>query len=264
MATYGRQVLGAVGRAVMVAVSMFMDWKTGGITIDWSIVTAAVTDTTLPDDNVIKAGQKGLRFGQILCRITQHEIETVTVNGSPAGGTFSLTYVDEEGESHETGAIAYNAPAADLEAALEAVGANVTVSKSSNVYTVTFDDARNVAALALTDNNLTGGTSPTVAIGTSTQGNAGLGKYGPYDPDATDGRQTLTRGECWILNQTVLENGAIAGLGGGVTDHPAVFDGGRAWKPRILMTTGTHSLAAGPTVAEVETAFPRVQYVQDK
>jgi hypothetical protein len=34
------------------------------------------------------------------------------------------------------------------------------------------------------------------------------------------------------------------------------------WKARLLMTTGTHSLAAGPTVSEVEAAFPRVRYAQ--
>jgi hypothetical protein len=264
MTTYGRQVLGAVGRAVMAAASMLAHWKHGGVTLDWSTIVAVAEDTTLTDDNVVKNGQKYLRFGQILCRITQHEVETLTVNGVPTGGTFSLTYTDEEGDTHETGAIAYNASAADVEAALEAAGASATVSKASNVYTVTFNDARNVAALTLTDNNLTGGTSPTVVVATTTQGNTGLGKYGPYDPAAADGRQTLTRGECFILNLTVLENGVIPGLGGGVTDHPAVFDGGPTWKARLLITTGAHSLAAGPTVAEFETAFPRVEYVQDK
>lgn len=264
MSTYGRRILATAGRAVMAAASMLAHWKTGGVTLDWSTVTAASAGVTLADDTPIKSGQKFLRFGQILCRITQHEVETLTVNGSPTGGTFSLTYVDEEGESHETGAIAFDASAAALEAALEAVGASVTVTKASNVYTVTFDDARNVAALVLTDNNLTGGASPTVAVATTTQGNTGLGKYGPYDPAAADGRQSLVRGECFILNETVVETGVSGSIDPGVTDHPAVFDGGPTWKARVLMTTGAASLAAGPTVAAFETAFPRVEYVQDK
>jgi hypothetical protein len=262
--SYGRRVLSTSGREIGAAASMSAHWKTGGVTMAWGTVAAAGADVKLPDDTPVKAGQKYLRFGQILCRITQHEVETLTVNGSPAGGSFSLTYIDEEGESHETGAIAFDASAAAVEAALEAVGAEVTVTKASNVYTVTFDDPRNVAALVLTDNDLTGGTSPTVAVATSTQGTADLGKYGPYDPAATDGRQLLTRGECFILNKTVLETGIAGGFDAGVTDHPAVFDGGPTWKARVLMTTGTHSLAAGPTVTEFETAFPRVEYVQDK
>lgn len=248
----------------MVAARMDMDWKTGGITVAWGVVGAAGADTKLADDTPIMSGQKYLRFGQIMCLITQHEIETVTINGAPTGGTFTLTYIDPDGNSHETGDIAYNASAAAVEAALEAVGAGVTVTKASNVYTVTFDDARNVAALTADATGLTGGTSPSVAIATSSQGTTDLGKYGPYDPAAADGRQTLTRGECFILNKTVVENGVAGGLDPGVTDHPAVFDGGPAWKARILMTTGTHSLAAGPTVTEFETAFPRIEYVQNR
>jgi hypothetical protein len=264
MSTWGRRVLATSGRAVRAAATMHAHWKTGGITLAWPIIAAALADATLADSTPVKLGQKALRYGQILCRITQHEVETLTINGVPTGGTFSINYIDEEAVTHETAAIAYNAAAIDVEAALEAVGAAVTVSKASNVYTVTFDDARNVGSLALADNNLTGGTSPTVAVATSTQGTSDLGKYGPYDPAATDGRQTLTRGECFILNETVLETGLAGTIDPGVTDHPAVFDGGPTWKARVLMTTGAHSLAAGPTVAEFETAFPRVEYVQDK
>jgi hypothetical protein len=89
------------------------------------------------------------------------------------------------------------------------------------------------------------------------------GKYGPYDPAAADGRQLLKRGDCWIVNRTVKENGQISELqSGGASDHPQVFDGGTAWKPRLLITSGAHSLAAGPTVTEFEAAFPRIAYAQ--
>lgn len=87
------------------------------------------------------------------------------------------------------------------------------------------------------------------------------GKFGPYDPAAADGRQTLKRGDCFILNETVLQNGYISALNAKATDHPQVGDGGLVWKDRILMTTGAASLAAGPTVANFETAFPDVSYI---
>ena len=86
------------------------------------------------------------------------------------------------------------------------------------------------------------------------------GKYGPYDSAASDGRQTLTRGKCFVNNRTVFENGYGANINTSATDHPQVFDGGTAWKARLIITTGTHSLAAGPTVAEFEAAFPRIGY----
>ena len=87
------------------------------------------------------------------------------------------------------------------------------------------------------------------------------GKYGPYDPAANDGRQNLVRGKCFVNNRTMKENGlGGAALNTTATDHSQVFDGGTAWKARLLMTTGAASLATGPTVADFETAFPRVGY----
>lgn len=88
------------------------------------------------------------------------------------------------------------------------------------------------------------------------------GKYGPYDPAASDGRQTLTRGKCCINNRTIKENGFGANINISATDHPQVFDGGTVWKARLIITTGSASLANGPTVANFETAFPRIAYAQ--
>lgn len=265
--TYGRQVLGAVGRAVMAAASMLAHWKHGGITLAWETVAAVNADTTLPDDNVVKNGQKYLRFGQILCRITTTEVQTVDLSGDddPTGGTFDLTVMGETLED-----VPWNVSAAALQALIRALpvegAAGVIVGKVGFVYTITFPDAAGDVPVIVADAaNLTGGVGDTFAITVANAQPGGrFGKYGPYDPAATDGRQTLTRGECFILNRTVLENGVIPGLGGGVTDHPAVFDGGPTWKARLLITPGAHSLAAGPTVAEFEAAFPRVEYVQDK
>jgi hypothetical protein len=87
------------------------------------------------------------------------------------------------------------------------------------------------------------------------------GKYGPYDPVAADGRQTLTPGECFILNRTWIRDLPTMPNFGSL--HPPVFDGGTVWRDRLLVTTGAHSLAAGPTFAEFVAAFPRIGYVKD-
>lgn len=82
------------------------------------------------------------------------EVQTVTINHSPTGGTFTLTY-----SGQTTGAIAYNASASTVETALEALSniTDVTVSKSGPVYTITFVDPgdQNVAQLTSTS-SLTG------------------------------------------------------------------------------------------------------------
>src|SRR5258708_7146908 len=66
------------------------------------------------------------------------EVQRVTVNGSPGGGTFSLVL-----DGHETAAVAYNAAASVLQTALRALtnigpgGCSVSGS-AGGPYTVTF------------------------------------------------------------------------------------------------------------------------------
>jgi len=99
-----------------------------------------------------------------------NEVQTVTVTGSPTGGTFTLTW-----SGQTTSAIAYNASATTVQSALLALsnmpesGVSVTGS-AGGPYTVTFVDAVNVAALTASGASLTGGSSPSVTIATATQG----------------------------------------------------------------------------------------------
>lgn len=265
----GRQVLSQQSGVpvAVIAIPEGVDWKAVGITVDWSTVAAVSgSDVTIPEEGtVIKVGKKYLRFGQIMTKITQAEVQTLDLSGDddPGGGTWNIT--DILGE--EVADIAWNVSGATLQAAIRAALADVefadqiTVSKSSFVYTITFPpELNNVATITVDATGLTGGVGDTFAItvGTTTQGVATAGYYGPYDPAATDGRQTLTRGSCFVLDQTFQED--PTGLLGS-QNYPPVFDGGQVWRKRLLITTGTHSLAAGPTVAEFETAFPRIGYV---
>jgi len=145
MPSYGPTTIYQGGRGVMAlkVVGADTQWKVGGVTIDWATITAVSVDTTLADGRVVKAGDKYLRYGQVLCRITAS------------------------------------------------------------------------------------------------------GKFGPYASGAADGRQTLTTGDCFILNETVVysEPGS---------DHPAVFDGGNVYVERVT------DVAGAPAVASLRTAFPRV------
>lgn len=261
MGTFGRQVVTNVGLPLEVAADGNPEWKAGGITIDWSTVVAVSADTTLPDYTVVKNGYKYLRFGQVLTRIGVREVQTIQITGSPTGGTFTITL---EGET--TSALAYNASANAVEQALNSLPSrqpgDVSVTLSGSTYTLTFRNGMGNVTQVTTTNSFTGGTSPDTTIGTTTAG-AGSGKFGPYDPAATDGRQTLARGNVFILNETLLESGFDPTIGAGrATDHPGVIEGGKVWKGRILATAGTASLAAGPTYANLETAMPRLTYAE--
>lgn len=83
------------------------------------------------------------------------------------------------------------------------------------------------------------------------------GKYGPFDPAAVDGRQTLTRDKAFVLNTTQKEDDLAS-------DHPEAMFGGTAYQGRIIQAGGgAASLAAGPTLAALQTAFPRLTLVTE-
>jgi hypothetical protein len=98
-----------------------------------------------------------------------NEAQTVTVTGSPTGGTFTLTW-----SGQTTAAIAYNATALTVRNALEALSnieaGGVTVTGAAGgPYTVTFTSGADVAQMTATA-SLTGGSTPGVTIATATAG----------------------------------------------------------------------------------------------
>jgi hypothetical protein len=103
------------------------------------------------------------------------EVQTVTISGGPTGGSFTLTF-----DGATTGAIAYNATAATVQTALEGlatVGAgNVAVTGGpgpGTPWTVTFTGALSVTdvpQMTADGTGLTGGTSPSVTVSTTTPG----------------------------------------------------------------------------------------------
>lgn len=101
-----------------------------------------------------------------------NEVQTATITGSPTGGTFTLTF-----SGQTTAAIAYNATAAQVQTALEALSnvnpGDVTVTgNAGGPYTITFggqylgDNVPSITATA----SLTGGTTPGVTMATTTAG----------------------------------------------------------------------------------------------
>lgn len=256
--TYGRRTLGSTGIAIQVTADGSPEWKAGGVTIDWSTVTAEASDRTLADGTVIKAGAKGLEFGTVLTEIAVAEVQTLTIDAT--GGTYTLT-----GNGNTTAAIAEAATAAVVQTAIRGLGGSyseaVVTGSNGGPYTITFPvGTGNVAALTTDASSLTGGAG-TAVITTGTAGTA-TGKYGPYSSAATDGRQNLARGRAFILNETLTQLGPL-GLNTQATDHPGVIEGGRVWRAR-LKVGGVNPTSIGgnqPSAADFEAAFPRIQYV---
>ncbi len=115
------------------------------------------------------------------------EVQTATVTGVPTGGTFVLGWPSLSGGYDVTVPIAFNAAAATVQTAVDAVlGAGNTVVTGSvgGPYTITYAQEfllQDIAVPVLVTNSLTGGTTPTVALATTTPGSSGaIGAYQAY------------------------------------------------------------------------------------
>lgn len=106
--------------------------------------------------------------------IPQNEVQTLTITGTPTGGTFTLTY-----SGQTTSAIAYNASASTVQTALIALsnldvgdvvctGGNLPGTPVVMTFGGTLANT-NVAAITSTS-SLTGGTSPTITITETVKG----------------------------------------------------------------------------------------------
>jgi hypothetical protein len=135
--------------------------------------------------------------------LTGNEVQTVTITGTPTGGTFTLTYA-----AQTTSGIAYNATAATVKTALEALS-NIAVGDITSVtggpgpatpYVVTFGGvlSGDIAQMTASAASLTGGTTPAVTVTTTTPGwawvNLGHTSRDELPEFGFDGGDTETRG----------------------------------------------------------------------
>ncbi|SDI40939.1 hypothetical protein SAMN05421505_14925 [Sinosporangium album] len=134
----------------------------------------------LPLGRITATGKYGPYAGR------SNEVQTVTITGGPTGGTYTLTL---DGET--TAAIAYNASAAAVQAALEALSnvepGDVAVTGGPHPGTavaVAFGGrftGKNVPQMSAASGSLTGGAAPAIAVTTGTAGGSAVG----------DGREVL-------------------------------------------------------------------------
>jgi hypothetical protein len=91
------------------------------------------------------------------------------------------------------------------------------------------------------------------------------GKWGPYDPAAGDGRQLLVRSRVRILNESLVDNGTFPGYGPRPNNEViGALVGGRLRIARIIQSgVAAASLAAGPTLANLEAALPLAEWTED-
>lgn len=174
------------------------------------VVTDVGTEQNLDSDFIVGAGRiiyaplttaVPTDLGDMIFMTTASnasEVQTLTITGTPAGGSFKLKF-----RGYKTATIAYNATAAAVDSALELLGTvgtnNVTCTGGPLPGTpviITFAGAlanQNVPSITVTDSALTGGTTPAAAVAVTTPG-VGLYdcKTGWFDLGPTLGGITIT------------------------------------------------------------------------
>lgn len=130
------------------------------------------------DDNAQVSGEGfGYRINDlagILNATLTDEVQQLTITGSPTGGTFTLTY-----SGQTTSALAYNATAAEVQAALRALS-NIADTEifcygsqlPAGTITIHFANTLGAAdrAAITSSDSLTGGSTPATALSTLTAG----------------------------------------------------------------------------------------------
>lgn len=107
-----------------------------------------------------------------------NEVQTITITGTPTGGTFTLTF-----DGQTTAGIAFNAAASAVQSALEALS-NIAIGDvvcaggpfPGTPVTVTFqgsDAGTDIPQMTANSAGLTGGTTPTATVTTTTPGTTG-------------------------------------------------------------------------------------------
>lgn len=253
---YGAQVLAGIPDILPI-----------GAAIDWNLVAAAGANVTLPDTELILSGWRYLRYGQVMTRVTGAAANILTISGTPTGGTFAITATNSAtgaSTAQATAGIPFNATALQVKAALEALNdfgaGNVIVTggptSTGGVYNLTPAGILGATTFTVSVASLTGGT-PAGAFSAGAGGNSRY--FGPYDSAATDGRQTVARDDCFILNRTHVMGGSLQlPLQDDIHTSECVI-GGNVWGAKVIATNGTHSLANGPTWTELLAALPKLQ-----
>lgn len=136
--------------------------------------------------------------------VARNDVKTLTITGTPTGGTWQFTFL-----GYTSGSIAYNATAAQAQTVVDAFfgAGNCTVTGGplpGTALVFTFGGVMsNVLIKSFgTNNALTGGTTPAVSFANTTPGSSGAGQVDVYD------NSTITVASCVLaIDYTADVNG---------------------------------------------------------
>jgi hypothetical protein len=170
-----------------------------------------------PDNWMVHIGTPGTTV-----KITDVEVQTVTISGTPTGGSYLLQWVDPNSDNRSTVPLAYNASGSAVQSALraipglEAVTVATTGTSPNYTHTITFTGAKGDPSQLTSVSDLTGGT-PNIAHATTTAASAGAYRSKALEFDS-DGAEltalyhalTLTNEKVYFVHARIKRVGAAA------------------------------------------------------
>lgn len=147
------------------------------------------TIADVPDNWIVHIGNPGTTV-----KVTALEVQTVTISGTPTGGSYLLQWTGPDSLLRSTGPLAHNASGSAVQTALRAIpgleSVTVTTTGTSPNYThtITFVGVVGDPGQLVSVNDLTGGVSPTISHATSLASSAGAyrGKALEFDSDGAE------------------------------------------------------------------------------
>lgn len=133
--------------------------------------TAETNQSSLPSGWVASVGTLGTTI-----KLTNVEVQTVVMSGTPTSGYYTLTFTNKDSESQTTGPLAYNATSTDVQTALRLLTGleSITVAQTGTApnytHTITFTGVPNPGQLTSTDVTDSG----SIAHNTTTAGSANV------------------------------------------------------------------------------------------
>ena len=169
-------------------------WHPHGITLDWSLVSARFGRGR--PRRLSPTRDQEPATGRFLTQVTGGEISTITMTAT--GGT---PHDQREWCGHDSPRLQLQCRChSGRPVALSTVGAGNATVTGTGPYVITFAASLGDVICHTRRRKPTGGTANIAETA-----RAAHEEVGPYDPAATDGRQTLTRGNAVIVGEDGVE-----------------------------------------------------------
>lgn len=239
--------------------------------------------TDAPDGWIVSVGTIGTTL-----KMTDVEVQTVVISGTPTGGTYTLSWANAAGKTQTTAPLAYNAASSTVQAALRLLKGleSITVVQSGTTpnytHTITFTGRGGNVAQFTATSLLTGGT-PVITPGTSSAGTAQVYAGSKALQFVSDGSQLTTINQAltslksltayafslWAICDVVPAAGVITidlvdGIGGSVIADKQAVNNSFTFNASALTTGWQHvsALVSGECVFRMPLVVPPLVYLR--